>query len=300
MYYRAEPETAYKSVAYITEQVRYGQFVRSVHRWGATFMVICMFLHMVRTFVTAAFRDYRWGSWMGGVFLMALTLSLGFTGYALIYDQRSYWGMTITSNIIATVPVMGGWLKSFFLAGEEINMATLSRMYALHAQILPVALVAFVLAHLFFVRLMGLYVPGNEKDRQAEKTKTARGGVYHFYPDHIMSEVAVFLYLVLVICLLALLLPATMGTPSDPSVTPEHIKPEWYFYPFYHLLKIVPGTVGVTLLALSGLALFFWPVLDHYLFQKIDRTLFKGRLEVSLVLGLSVAALYLFWTFIEA
>jgi quinol-cytochrome oxidoreductase complex cytochrome b subunit len=102
-----------------------------------------------------------------------------------------------------------------------------------------------------------------------------------------------------VISLLALALPATMGEPADPSVTPMHIKPEWYFYPFYHLLKIVPGTVGVIIISIFGIGLLFWPVLDHYLFQRIDR--FAGwRLELSLVLGLLVAGLFLFWTFVEA
>jgi quinol-cytochrome oxidoreductase complex cytochrome b subunit len=127
----------------------------------------------------------------------------------------------------------------------------------------------------------------------------AREGAYHFYPDHLASEFAVFLYLVLVISLLALALPATMGEPADPSVTPEHIKPEWYFYPFYHLLKIVPGTVGVIIIGIFGIGLFLWPVLDHYLFQRIDRAI-GWRLELSLVLGLLVAGLFLFWTLVEA
>jgi quinol-cytochrome oxidoreductase complex cytochrome b subunit len=299
IYYRAEPETTYKSIAFITEEARYGQFVRSVHRWGATFMIVCVFLHMLRTFVTAAFRDYRWGAWAGGVLLLALTLGMGFTGYALVYDQKSYWGLTITSNIISTVPLIGDILKSFFLAGDQINAATLSRMYALHALILPAALVALVLGHLFFVRLMGLYLPGNKRDQQEEQTRMTREGAYHFYPDHLASEFAVFLYIVLVISLLALVFPATMGEPANPSVTPEHIKPEWYFYPFYHLLKIVPGTVGVTIIGIFGIGLFLWPVLDHYLFQRLDRSL-RWRLDLSLVLGLIVAALFLFWTFIEA
>lgn len=299
IYYRAEPETTYTSIAFITEEARYGQFIRSVHRWGATFMIVCVFLHMLRTFVTAAFRDYRWGAWIGGVTLLALTLGMGFTGYALVYDQKGYWALTITSNIVATVPVIGQMLKSLFLAGDRINPATLSRMYSLHAMILPAAVVLFVLGHLFFVRLIGLYMPGNDRDRQEEQARMAREGAYHFYPDHLASEFAVFLYLVLVISLLALALPATMGAPADPSVTPEHIKPEWYFYPFYHLLKIVPGTVGVIIIGIFGIGLFFWPVLDHYLFQRIDR--FAGwRLELSLVLGLMVMGLFLVWTLVEA
>jgi quinol-cytochrome oxidoreductase complex cytochrome b subunit len=299
IYYRAEPETTYRSIAFITNEARYGRFVRSMHRWGATFMILCVFLHMLRTFVTVAFRDYRWGAWIGGVLLLALTLGLGFTGYALVYDQKSYWGLTITSNIIATVPLVGGILKNFFLAGEVMNAATLSRMYALHAQILPAALVVCVFGHLFFVRLMGMYLPGTSRDRQEERDRTAGEGAYHFYPHHMACESAVFLYLVLIIALLALGFPATMGEPADPAVTPEHIKPEWYFYPFYHLLKIVPGAVGVVIISIFGIGLFLWPVLDHYFFQRVDRFL-RWRFDVSLLLGLLVAGLFLVWTLVEA
>ena len=299
MYYRAEPETAYQSVVFITEYARYGNFIRSVHQWGATFMVIFLFLHMLRVFVTGAFREYRWGAWMAGVFLLGLTLGLGFTGYSLVYEQLSYWAITVTSNIFSVVPFIGNTLRHLFLAGDEINTATLSRLYALHVQILPAGLFVFALVHLSFVRLMGMYIPGNDQDRLKEEKQTKREGVYHFFPDHALSEVVMFLYLVLVICLLALAVPATMGEPADPLVTPEHIKPEWYFYPFFHLLKLVPGAAGVIIMGLVGILFFFWPLADHYLFQKIDRA-FKGRLEIGLVIGVLVIFIYLAWAVAEA
>ncbi|MGD8239794.1 MAG: cytochrome bc complex cytochrome b subunit [Armatimonadota bacterium] len=299
MYYRAEPETAYQSVAFITEQARYGRFIRSVHQWAGSFMIVLLFLHMLRVFVTGAYRQYRWGAWMTGVGLLGSTLGLAFTGYSLLYEQLSYWAITVTSNIMSSVPWLGGTLKRLFLAGDEINAATLSRMYALHVQILPAALVGIGVLHLFFVRLLGLHVPGNDKDQEEEKATTAREGVYHFFPDHVASEVAVFLYLVLVISLLAIAVPAVMGAPADPLVTPEHIKPEWYFYPSFHLLKLVPGNAGVIIMGAVGLTLFLWPILDQYVLQRIDRV-FKGRIEVGLVLGLIVIGLCLAWTVAEA
>jgi len=299
VYYRAEPETAYRSVTFITDHARYGQFIRSVHQWGATFMIVFLFLHMLRLFVTGAYREYRWGAWMAGICLLGVTFGLGFTGYSLVYGQLSYWAITVTSNIVSSVPLVGQSLKSFFLAGDEINSATLSRLYALHVQILPASLVALGLAHLFFVRLLGMYVPGTPKEREEEKEIAAREGVYHFFPDHATSEFAVFLYLLLVICLLALAMPATMGPRADPTVTPEHIKPEWYFYPFFHLLKLVPGDAGVVLMGLLGVVLFVWPIFDHYLLQKIDAIL-KRRIEVSLLMGLLAMLIYLWWAVIEA
>ena len=299
IYYRAEPLTAYDSVATIARQVRFGGFIRSVHNWGATFMIVFLFLHMLRVFVTGAFRDSRWGAWGLGVALLGTTFGLAFTGYSLISSQLSYWGITVTSNIIGSVPLVGELMKRFFLAGDAINEATLSRMYALHVQILPAGLAALALGHLFFVRLLGLYRPGNAADRQEEAALTARRGVYHFYPDHLLSETAAFLYVALVICLLAIAWPAPLGPPADPAVTPEHIKPEWYFYAFFHWLKLVPGTWGVTAMALLGVVLLSWPFLDEWILRRIDARL-KGRLEVGILLGLIGIGIYLAWAVMEA
>ncbi len=300
VYYRAEPTTAYQSVAFITEHARFGNFLRSLHQWGATFMVVFLYLHMLRVFFTGAFRGFRWGAWMAGVVLFGLTLGLGFTGYSLVYEQLSYWAITVTSNIISYIPIVGPNLKNFFLAGNDINSATLSRMYALHVQILPAGLMLFVLVHIFFIRLFGMHKPGSKADEEAEEKEVREKGAYHFYPDHMVSEIAVFLFLFLVIALLALAIPAQMGPPSDPTMTPEHIKPEWYFYAQFHLLKLIPGQMGVVMMGLLGVLLFFWPIFDHYIFQKIDKAVFKNRFELSALLGVVVLGFYLAWSIIEA
>ena len=135
-------------------------------------MIVFLFLHMLRVFVTGAYREYRWGAWMIGCLLLGITLGMGVTGYSLVYEQISYWAITITANIFGTVPLIGGMMKQLFLAGDEVNTATLSRLYALHVQILPALLILLTLVHLFFVRLMGMYVPGNQKDREQEKLIT--------------------------------------------------------------------------------------------------------------------------------
>ncbi len=298
-YYRAEPETAYNSVKYITEHVRFGWFVRSIHQWAANFMIITLFFHALRVFVTAAFRNFRWGAWMVGVMLLFITFAFGFTGYSLVYEQLSYWAITVTSNIMGEVPFIGPFFKQFFLAGETINSGTLSRLYALHVQILPATLVFLILIHLFFVRLFGMHVPGNDADIQKEKITADRKGPYHFLPDHVLSETAVFMYLLILIFLLALIFPAKMGVEMDPLVTPEHIKPEWYFYAFFRLLKLVPGSAGVMiLLGWFGL-IFIWPIIDHYLLQKIDRLVFKGRFETNLIFGFIAIAFYLIFVVLE-
>ena len=122
--------------------------VQLVESEGATLMIVMLLLHMLRVFVTGAFRDYRWGAWMVGIGLLGVTLGMAFTGYALIRDPLSYWGITVTSNIIAALPLVGGKLRSLFLAGDTINEATTSRMYALHVQTLPSVL--FLVKLLFY------------------------------------------------------------------------------------------------------------------------------------------------------
>jgi ubiquinol-cytochrome c reductase cytochrome b subunit len=299
-YYRAEPGTAYDSIRTITEDARFGLFLRSVHNWGASFMVVFLFLHMLRTFVTASFREHRWGTWMAGVGLLGVTLGLAFTGYALVGDQVSYWAIVVTSNIVGSVPLIGGVAKHLFMAGDGFNQATLSRMYALHVQIMPAALMGVVLVHLMFVRLHGMHLPGNRADLEAEQAETSKKGSYHFFPDHALSEAAIFLYLLLVVFLLALAFPVAMGEPANPAVTPEHIKPEWYFYAFFHMLKLIPGQLGVVVMLLLGVALFFWPFIDQFLLQPIDRALFRGRVETSLLVGLATVAVYLVWSVVES
>ena len=298
-YYRADPNSAYETLIHITHHARYGSFIRSLHHWSANFMIIFLFLHILRVFVTATFRDYRWGSWMFGVLLLGTTLGLAFTGYSLVSDQLSYWAIIVTSNILSEIPLLGGVFKQFFLAGDEYNSATLSRMYALHVQILPAAVMGLGMGHLFFIRLMGMYKPGNDADRIEETKITEKQGVYHFYPSHLTSEIAIGSYLFLVICLLAIAFPAVLGPQADPLFTPEHIKPEWYFYPFFHLLKLVPGAIGVMIMLALGVVMFFWPLLDHYLFRRID-VLFKGKLEIGMILGLTTMVFYLVWAVAEA
>jgi quinol-cytochrome oxidoreductase complex cytochrome b subunit len=299
-YYRAEPGTAYESIRYITEDARFGLFLRSVHNWGASFMVLFLFLHMLRTFVTASYRENRWGTWMAGVGLLGVTLGLAFTGYALVGDTVSYWAIVVTSNIVGAVPLIGGFSKQLFLAGDSFNQATLSRMYAFHVQIMPAALMGVVLVHLMFVRLHGMHKPGNAADLAAEEALTADKGTHEFFPNHAMSETASFLYVALIIMLLALAFPVAMGLPFDPAVTPEHIKPEWYFYAVFHILKLIPGQLGVVVTLLLGLALFFWPFIDQYILQPIDRALFKGRFETSLLVGMATLAVFLLWSVVES
>ena len=130
MYYEPDPTRAYDSAAHITNEVFLGELVRGMHRWGATVMIILVFLHMGRMFFFGAYKYPRELNWVIGVVLLVLTLAMGFTGYLLPFDQRSFWATVVGVNINASGPIMGPYLADFLRGGAEFGATTLSRFYA--------------------------------------------------------------------------------------------------------------------------------------------------------------------------
>jgi menaquinol-cytochrome c reductase cytochrome b subunit len=160
MYYRPEANGgAYESVRHITNEVFLGAFVRGMHKWGASVMVVLVFLHMARTFFFGAYKYPRELNWVIGVALLILTMVMGFTGYLLPFDERAYWATIVGVNINGTGPLIGPYLSDFLRAGPEISAATLTRFYAIHMMIVPGAIAALIGAHLYLVAKLGTTAP---------------------------------------------------------------------------------------------------------------------------------------------
>ncbi|MGI8728848.1 MAG: cytochrome b [Solirubrobacteraceae bacterium] len=159
MYYDPSATRAYESVRYITNEVFLGEFVRGMHKWGSTVMVILVFLHMARTFFWGAYKYPRELNWVIGVVLLILTLFFSFTGYLLPFDQRSFWATTVGVAINGTGPLVGPYLNDFLRAGPEFGVTTLSRFYALHMLVLPAVIMAMIGAHLYLVARLGTTAP---------------------------------------------------------------------------------------------------------------------------------------------
>ena len=159
MYYTPSPVEAYASITYITNEVFMGEFVRGMHKWGATVMIILIFLHMARVFFFGAYKYPRELNWVIGVILIVLTLVMGLTGYLLPFDQRSYWATIVAMNINGTGPILGPYLADFLRAGAEFEATTLSRFYALHMLLVPGAIIALIGAHLYLVVKLGTTAP---------------------------------------------------------------------------------------------------------------------------------------------
>ena len=160
MYYRPDATGgAYESMRYITDQAFLGQFVRGMHKWGSSVMVILVFLHMARVFFFGAYKYPRELTWVIGVVLLILTLLMSFTGYLLPFDNRAYWATIVGVNINGTGPFIGPYLSDFLRAGPEFGATTLSRFYAIHMLLVPGAIIALIGAHLYLITKLGISAP---------------------------------------------------------------------------------------------------------------------------------------------
>ncbi|MDX6587726.1 MAG: menaquinol-cytochrome c reductase cytochrome b subunit [Solirubrobacterales bacterium] len=182
MYYTPSPVEAYASITNLTNDVFMGEFVRGLHKWGASVMIILIFLHMGRVFFFGAYKYPRELNWVIGVVLIVLTLVMGLTGYLLPFDQRSYWATIVAMNINGTGPIVGPYLADFLRAGAEFESTTLSRFYALHMLLVPGAIIAMIGAHLYLVVKLGTTAPPwlradtKPKALRTEKVKSQNGG----------------------------------------------------------------------------------------------------------------------------
>ena len=253
-YFVPSPEMAYESVRHITEDVRLGFWIRGLHRWGSSMMIITLLLHMTRVFFTRAYQKPRELNWIIGVVLFLLTLAFSFTGYSLTYNQLSYWATTVGTNMFKQVPFIGHWALVFLRGGEEVTANTLTRFFTIHVGLLPPLILLFVAVHIIILRIHGVSEPeGFEK------------GHYAFYPHHFYKIIIVTLFLLAFLSTLTVILPPGLGIPANPTVTPFHIKPEWYFFPTYRFLKLVPLSVGIYATAAFLVVMTFWPFIEPLL-----------------------------------
>ena len=170
MYYRPDAAGgAYESIRHLTNEVFLGEFVRGMHKWGSSVMVILIFLHMARTFFFGAYKYPRELNWVIGVLLLILTMTMSFTGYLLPFDQRSFWATVVGVNLNSSGPLVGPYLADFLRGGSEFGATTLSRFYSIHMLLVPGLIAALIGAHLYLVAKLGTTAPPwlkTEKSRE--------------------------------------------------------------------------------------------------------------------------------------
>jgi ubiquinol-cytochrome c reductase cytochrome b subunit len=228
VYYAPTPDHAYDSIRYIETQVLFGPFVRGLHHWGASAMVIAIGLHMLQVFLYGAYKPPRELMWMVGVLLLLLTVGFAFTGYLLPWDQNAYWATQVGINMVGSVPVVGTFLVKVMRGGDTLGALTLSRFFAVHILFLPAAIMVLIVLHMFILRRVGPAGPWS-KARAAQHSEA-------FYPRQVFMDVVVMLGVFLVVVMLALLVPFPLTDKANPSVHSFIRVPEWYFLFFYEFL----------------------------------------------------------------
>ena len=263
IYYQSSAESAYDSVKFIMEQVRFGWLIRQVHAYGANFMIAFLILHSIRVFFYGGYKKPREVTWFFGFALLGVTLAFGFTGYLLPWDQLSYWATTVGTEIAGATPLIGPYLLILLRGGETISEVTLTRFFAMHVIVLPWIFAALVGLHLFLIRYHGISSldSTNVPEKTPEELKKAGGKA--FYPQHVMKEAIVVLLVLAGMILLIVYAPLPLHEKADPFNTPVGVKPEWYFLSMYQALKYVPKLIGIIGSGLAILALFLLPLWDR-------------------------------------
>jgi ubiquinol-cytochrome c reductase cytochrome b subunit/menaquinol-cytochrome c reductase cytochrome b subunit len=165
MYYTPDPDRAYQSIQSITDEVTWGWLVRGMHRWGASVMIVVVFLHMGRVFFFGAYKYPRELTWVTGALLLILTMFMGLTGYLLVWDQKAYWATVVAVNITASMPILGPYVADILRAGPEFGPDTLARFYSIHMLVIPGAMAAFIGLHLYLITKLGIAEPPYSKRR---------------------------------------------------------------------------------------------------------------------------------------
>jgi quinol-cytochrome oxidoreductase complex cytochrome b subunit/mono/diheme cytochrome c family protein len=258
--YAPSVDTAYPSVKYIQEEVPLGGFIRALHHWGSSAMVVLLLFHLVQVFVWGAYKKPRELTWMVGVLLLACTLGLAFTGYLLPWDERAYWATKVGLGIAGTVPGIGDGLRTLLQGGPQMGNLTLTRFFTLHGFLLPGLVIFLVVVHLYLFRLHGVTPTWGQSPAQL------RAAEEPFWPRQVLMDAVLALAFLVGLGLWCLYHPAPLERQADPA-TPYEARPEWYFMFLFQLLRYFKGpyeVVGTFVLPLAFfLVLFFWPLLDR-------------------------------------
>jgi quinol-cytochrome oxidoreductase complex cytochrome b subunit len=164
VYYVPSPDHAYDSIQYIMNDVAFGWLIRGIHHWGASLMVLFVFIHMLRTFYMAAYKYPREITWLTGVFLLLATLGMGFTGYLLPWNQRAYWATTVGTAIPGTVPWIGPFLTRALRGGADLSAVTLARFFSVHIWFLPAIILLLLGIHFYLIIRIGISAVPHEDD----------------------------------------------------------------------------------------------------------------------------------------
>ncbi|MES2711614.1 MAG: cytochrome b/b6 [Pseudomonadota bacterium] len=260
MNYTAHTVYAFDSVERIMRDVNYGWLLRYVHANGASMFFIVVYIHIWRGMYYGSYKAPRELLWMLGVVIFLLMMATAFMGYVLPWGQMSFWGATVITNLFSAFPIVGSHIVTWLWGGFSVDNPTLNRFFSLH-YLLP-----FVIAGVVFLHIAALHITGSNNPLGIDPKGPQ--DTIPFHPYYTSKDSVGLVVYFIVFAILVFFMPNYLGhpdnyIPANPMVTPPHIVPEWYFLPFYAILRAVPDKLGgVVLMFGSILVLFVLPWLD--------------------------------------
>jgi ubiquinol-cytochrome c reductase cytochrome b subunit len=249
---------AWNSLQILNRSVTLGWFIRALHGWGSNFMIAIVLVHMIQVFLFGAYKFPRELTWMLGVFLLLMTLGMGFTGQVMRFDQDAYWGLGIGASIVSRVPVLGPWIVTLMLGGPIIAGATLSRFFAMHVFVIPGLLIAFVFLHVLLVLKVGINewpMPGRIVRRATyvrEYHELVRNDGEPFVPSAVWKDIMFSGVILLAIGACAVLFgPFGPGGQPDPTIIQTTPRPDFFFLWLYAILSFLPPAAETPLLMIG-------------------------------------------------
>lgn len=239
LYYIPSADHAHTTVAYITKAVTAGAFLRSLHAYGASAMVVVLFLHLSQTYIYGAYKGRREILWLSGCALFGMVLAMAFTGYLLPWDQRAYFATAVGTNAASEIPWIGESIKRLMRGGTEMGTLTISRFFVAHVFLIPGVIFALVASHILLFRRAGAAGPVDE-DPYHPKQKTEL-----FYPRQVLMDLSLTALLIVGLGLLCFFVPMQLGPSANPADAQYVPRPEWYYLPIFQWLKYWHGATSL-------------------------------------------------------
>ncbi len=288
MHYVPNVNLAFDSVERIMRDVNYGWLIRYTHAIGASMFFVVTYIHIFRTLYYGSYKSPREVLWWLGIIILLLMMATAFMGYVLPWGQMSFWGATVITNLFSAVPLVGEGIVHWLWGGFAVDNPTLNRFFALH-YLLPFVLVAIVALHLIALHQHGSNNPTGIDVKGPQDT-------IPFHPYYTVKDCFGLGVFFILFALFLFYAPNSLGhpdnyIPANPMVTPAHIVPEWYFLPFYAILRAIPDKLGGVIAMFSAiLVLFFLPWIDRSrvraaTFRPIYKWMFWVFLVDCIVLG---------------
>ena len=271
MNYKPSAEEAFASIEYIMRDVEWGWLMRYMHSTGSSFFFIVVYLHMFRAMLYGSYKKPRELIWIIGMLLFYVLMAEAFAGYLLPWGQMSYWGAQVIISLFGAVPYIGEALVDLIRGDYAISDITLNRFFALHVIAFPLAMIGLIFVHMVALHEVGSNNPDGIEIKEVKGPDGIPLDGVAFHPYHTSKDLVAIVIFLIIFSLVVFYAPEMGGyfleranfEPANPTVTPEHIMPSWYFTPYYAILRAIPDKLlGAIMMAASVIVPMFLPWLD--------------------------------------